>query len=86
MGISAMEKHKMRVSSLTVAQGRVNPLFHVPAEQRQVCQNPSGISVPSQGKATLPTLLGGPWLLRPRPSQELPGFAAPPCPAFFPET
>ena len=47
-----------------------------------MCQNPSGISIPSRARPPLSTLLGRRWLLRPGPSQELAGFAAPPCPGF----
>lgn len=89
MGISAGEKHAMRVFSLPTAQGRVNSPIPAQAatpsipekqeEERQVRQNLSGISTSSQGKATA---LHPAWLLWLGLSRELAGFAAPPYPAF----
>lgn len=83
----------MKVFSLTTAQGRVNPLIPAQAanagvpeeEEMQVCQNPSRISIPSQGKATLSTLLCRHWLLWSRTKPGSHWFCSPSVPQVSPK-
>ena len=80
-GSSASPRQREELTPPVPAQA-ANPGVLEEEEERQVCQNLSGISIPSRARPPLSTLLGGRWLLRPGPSQELAGFAAPPCPGF----
>ena len=93
MSVSAGEKHATKVFSLTTAQGRVNPLIPAQAanagvpeeEEMQVCQNPSRISIPSQGKAMLSTLLCRRWLLWSRAEPGAHWFCSPSVPWVSPK-